>query len=215
MAGVPPIFALGTNKLQSVVGTGTASILMVKRGKLRFSHVKIIMLTAFIGSVLGSIAVQFFDTKLLSVLIPIVIVLIALYFILSPQQALQARDAKITENTYAKTAIPAIGFYDGMFGPGTGSFFVLSGVWLRGQEIVDSTVTAKTLNFATNLGSLAVFLAFGKIFWLVGGVTMIGQALGATLGARTLLTIDPAKLRYLVITLCLVMLTSWFLSSSV
>jgi uncharacterized membrane protein YfcA len=65
-------------------------------------------------------------------LTPIVIVLIALYFILSPQQSLQARDAKITENTYAKTAIPAIGFYDGMFGTATGSFFVLSGVSLRG-----------------------------------------------------------------------------------
>ena len=213
MAGVPPIFALGTNKLQAVMGTGTASLMMVKRGKLRFKEVKAIMLAAFVGAILGSFAVQFFDTELLSILIPIVIVLIALYFVLSPQQSLYAREAKITENTYAKTAVPAIGFYDGMFGPGTGSFFVLSGVSLRGQEIVDSTATAKTLNFATNLGSLAVFLAFGKIIWWVGGLMMIGQAVGANLGAKTLLSIDPAKLRYLVIVLCLVMLASWFWSS--
>ena len=187
--------------------------MMVKRGKLRFGEVKILMLTAFIGSILGSITVQYFDTELLSVLIPIVIVLIALYFILSPQQSLFAREAKITQDTYAKTAIPAIGFYDGMFGPGTGSFFVLSGVSPRGQEIVNSTVIAKTLNFATNVGSLAVFLAFGKIIWLVGAVMMIGQAVGANIGARTLLTIDPVKLRYLLIGLRLVMLVSWFWSS--
>ena len=213
MAGMPPILALGTNKLQSVVGTGTASLMMVKRGKLRIRDVKKLMLAAFTGSVLGSVVVQFFDTELLRVLIPIVIVLIALYFILSPQQSLHASEVKLTENTYAKTAVPTIGFYDGMFGPGTGSFFVLSGVSLRGQEIVASTATAKTLNFATNFGSLLVFIAFGKIIWLVGGVMMIGQAIGANLGAKTLLSIDPAKLRYLVIALCLVMLAAWFWGS--
>jgi len=214
MAGVPPIFALGTNKLQAVMGTGMASVMMFSRKKVEFSSVKLLMTAAFVGSVVGSVVVQFFKSEVLSILIPLVIVFIAVYFVAMPNQSLSVREPRISRKTYGGTAVPAIGFYDGMFGPGTGSFFVLAGVSLRGQEIVSATATAKTLNFATNLASLLVFIAFGKLLWLVGGVMMIGQAIGANLGARTLLTINPVLLRYLIIGVCFVMLISWYFSSA-
>ncbi len=214
IAGIPPIFALGTNKLQSVIGTGAASLVMFKRKKVSFNSMRILMLTAFLGSIVGTIAVQFITADLLNIIIPLVIFFIAVCFVLSPNQTDVIREARFTEGEYAKSVVPAIGFYDGMFGPGTGSFYVLSGISLRGQEIIQATAIAKPLNFATNFASLLVFVFFGKIVWLVGGVMMLGQVIGANIGARTLLTINPAVLRYLVIAACSVMLVSWFVSSS-
>jgi uncharacterized membrane protein YfcA len=212
MAGVPPIYALGTNKLQAVSGSGTATLMMLIRGRIEFFNVRWLMLSAFIGSIVGTIAVQYFDTELLKVLIPAVIVVIALYFIFSPTKMLAARTPRISKQKYGATAVPSIGFYDGMFGPGTGSFFVLAGVSLRGQEIVDATANAKALNFATNLASLLIFIAYGKLLWMVGAVMILGQIIGANLGARTLLLINPLILRYLVIGMCLFMLGSWMVS---
>ena len=209
VAGVPPIFALGTNKLQSTVGTGTASLSMFRRQKVTFENVKVMMFAAFIGSLLGSTIVQFFDAKILNVVIPTVIVLIAFYFVLAPTQTLIEREPGMSRNRYAATAVPTIGFYDGMFGPGTGSFFVLAGVSLQGQQIVNATVVAKTLNFATNFAALLIFIWFGKVLWAVGGLMMLGQYVGASLGARALLTINPIYLRYLVIGVCFLILTTW------
>ena len=96
-----------------------------------------------------------------------------------------------------------------MLGPGTGSFYVWSGVSLRGREIVDSTMIAKTLNFSTNIAALFVFVGFGKVLWTIGLLMMGGQALGAWLGSKSLMTIKPALLRYLVIAVCFVMLVVW------
>lgn len=208
-AGIPPIFALGTNKLQAVAGSGTASLTLLLKGKVRFHEVRWLMLAAFIGSMLGSIAVQFFDSSVLSVVIPIVLLVIAVYFVVSPKQVIEDRTPKMTRAGYGLTAVPGIGFYDGMFGPGTGSFLVWAGVSLRGQAIVPATIVAKTLNFATNLASLLVFISFGKVLWLIGGSMMIGQFIGASLGARALLKVDPMLLRYLVIALCLIILVWW------
>ena len=143
MAGVPPLAALGTNKLQAVSGSGTATLMMFRLNKVRFSDVRVYMLIAFIGSLLGTVAVQYFSTESLKILIPLVIVLIAGYFLLAPLPATVMRQPRVSHRTYASTAVPAIGAYDGMFGPGTGSFFVLAGVALRGQEIVDATARAK------------------------------------------------------------------------
>ena len=137
------------------------------------------------------------------------IVLIASYFLLAPAPKAEHREPRVSHRTYASTAVPAIGAYDGMFGPGTGSFFVLAGVALRAQQIVDATARAKSMNFATNLASLIVFALYGQLLITVGVVMMVGQVLGARLGAQTLMTINPAVLRYLVIGMCTVMLVSW------
>lgn len=210
-AGLPPIFALGTNKLQAVAGSGTASISLFLYKKIRFEKVKWLMVSAFVGSLMGSVIVQYFDPRLLSIAIPVVIALIGAYFLMAPTASLQQREPKIDKSRYGLTAVPGIGIYDGMFGPGTGSFFVWAGVSLRGQPIVLSTMVAKSLNFATNLASLLVFIGFGKVVWLVGASMMVGQFVGASLGTRSLMTINPVLLRYLVITICFVILVWWAL----
>lgn len=209
-AGIPPIYALGTNKLQAVAGSGTASLTLLLRRKVQFADVRWWMLAAFIGSAVGSIAVQFIDSSALRVLIPIVIIGIAIYFLFMPRNIEPDRKPRLGRTAYGLSAVPGVGFYDGMFGPGTGSFFVWAGVALRGQTMVPATIVAKTLNFATNIASLLVFIAFGKVLWLIGGAMIVGQFIGASLGARTLLKIDPSVLRYLVIVMCGIILLAWW-----
>ena len=211
-AGMPPITALGTNKLQAVAGSGTASLTLLLHRKVAIKDVKWLMLSAFIGSLLGAVFVQFINADILSVIIPIVIVIIALYFIFSAQHSINERPPLLTKKTYGLSATPIIGVYDGMFGPGTGSFFVWAGVALRGQPIVLSTMIAKTLNFATNVAALIVFILFGKIAWTVGLSMMLGQAAGARLGTRSLMSVNPNILRYFVIILCGVILAWWALN---
>ena len=85
LSGIPPIYVLGTNKLQGSMGTGIATFLLLRKKKLEWQMVKKLMIASFIGSVLGGIIVQFVDTEVLSFVIPIVLVFIAIYFIVSPK----------------------------------------------------------------------------------------------------------------------------------
>lgn len=211
MSGIPPLYALGTNKLQGSMGTATASFMMLRKRRVHWSEVKWLMLAAFIGSTLGTIAVQFLNTKILTFVIPTTLVCIALYFLISPQPQ-QESTPQLSMRKYRKFVVPVIGWYDGMFGPGTGSFFALAGVALRGMGIVDATAVAKTLNFSTNIASLFVFLLAGKVFWLAGGLMMLGQAVGAWAGSHMLYKINPKYLRFLVVAMCIGMLARYFLT---
>ena len=210
-AGVPPIAALGTNKLQACAGTATASITLLLKKQLKLSQVSWPMLAAFIGALAGAVTVQYIDAGVLAFMIPVIISIIIIYFVLSPKPSTESREARVSAGAYRASAVPAIGFYDGMFGPATGSFFVLAGVSLRGQGLVNASMIAKTLNFATNLASLMVFVWFGQVVFLIGLIMMLGQFVGASLGARALMKIDPAALRGLVVVVCIVMLIVWFL----
>jgi uncharacterized membrane protein YfcA len=210
LSGIPPHFALGTNKLQGTMGTATATVMMLRKRRVRWHEVKTLMLAAFCGSIGGTITVQFINTVALSFVIPLVLVAIALYFLISPQPKPRAQPL-LSSKRYQRLVVPAIGWYDGMFGPGTGSFFALAGVSLRSLGLIDATAVAKTLNFATNFGSLLIFLGSGKIVWVVGLLMMAGQFLGAWVGSHALLRINPKYLRLLVVAMCTGMLIKYFL----
>ena len=209
-AGLSPLAALATNKLQAVGGSGTATVSLWLKGQFDLTEVGWLMFSAFVGSLLGTLAVQQIDAEALHFIVPSVVVVIAIYFIVMPSVDGSHRAERLTKTQYGLSAVPAIGAYDGMFGPGTGSFFVLAGSALRGQDIVRATKFAKPLNFATNAASLTVFIYYAQVLWAVGFMMMLGQFLGARLGARRLMTIDPSVLRYFVIGLCVVMLISIF-----
>lgn len=210
VSGIPPLAALGTNKLQSSIGSGTASFLLFKRKKIQWPEIKALMLMAFIGSLIGSVLVQFINTTALSFIIPLVLVIIATYFIVAPYLKLETDQPRISNAVYKNIVIPCIGAYDGMFGPGTGSFLAVSGVSLRALELIKATATAKPLNFATNIASLLVFIAAGKVIWIAGAAMMIGQMLGAWLGSHYLFKVNPKILRILIVTMCLIMLGQYW-----
>ena len=209
MSGLPPLAALATNKLQSSMGTATASIMMFRGRRVRWSQVKYLMLSAFIGSALGTLIIQFIDAEVLTLIIPIVISCIGIYFLITPVVDEQNKVAKVSERRYKNLVVPIIGCYDGIFGPGTGSFFTLAGRALRAQPFLEATAIAKTLNFSTNFASLIVFLFAGHVVWLAGLVMMVGQFIGAWLGSHCLFKIPVNYLRYLVVFMCFAMLAKY------
>ncbi|GAB2891351.1 TSUP family transporter [Microbulbifer echini] len=199
LSGIPPLAALGTNKLQGSIGTATATYMMIKSNKISWDGIKSLMLSAFIGAALGTGAVQFINTDILSFVIPLVLLFIAVYFLISPSLTQHNDEPKVSSRKYKYGVIPFIGYYDGMFGPGTGSFFTLSGIICRGHDLLTSTAIAKPLNFSTNVASLIVFLLARHVVWIVGVLMMIGQVIGAWLGSHCLFKIHPGYLRGLVV----------------
>lgn len=199
LAGLPPIQALGTNKFQAVAGSSTATYLLTRSGRLRWTGLRPLFIAAFIGSAIGTLLVQQIDAASLGIVIPLVLVAIGIYFVAVPVAHLHGGKAVISEKVHRNMIVPVIGCYDGMFGPGTGSFFTLAGVALRGKALLQASMEARALNFATNLAAVIVFLLGGHVVWIAGAVMMIGQFLGARLGASYLPRINPMHLKYLIV----------------
>ena len=208
LSGIPPIYVLGTNKFQGSMGTGIATFLLFRKKKLDWQSVKNLMIASFIGSVIGGIIVQFVDTEILSFVIPIVLVIIAIYFIVSPKPRVISSSSN-SDKRFESYAVPGVGFYDGMFGPGAGSFFVMTGVMLKKLEIIQATILAKPLNFASNIAGLMVFFIFGHIAFIVGLVMMLGQFIGSFVGTHYLLKANPKVIRILIVISSLAMLAKY------
>jgi uncharacterized membrane protein YfcA len=211
-SGIPPLAVLGTNKLQATMGTATATYMMLKNKKVAWDGVRRFMFSAFLGSMAGAVGIQFVNAESLALMIPGVLLLVAVYFLIMPRPRELEPKPLLSASMYQRLIVPTIGCYDGMFGPGTGSFFTLAGVSLRGHGLIDATVIAKTLNFSTNIASLIVFLCAGKVVWTAGVVMMSGQLVGAWAGAHCLFKINPRYLRLTVVVVCLALLAKYGLT---
>lgn len=211
LAGVPPVSALATNKSQAVLGTFTATATLFAKGHLRERALILPVVAAGIGAAIGAWLIQRVDTGWLNWMIPVLLVCVALYVWLTPNLGSSERQGKLSEKQWALTSAPAVGFYDGAFGPGTGTFFAASGVAFRGQTLLNATIRAKLLNLTTNVVSLALFAAGGKVVWAIGGSMMVGQMLGAFIGSHTMLAGGTRLIRPLVITMCMLMSLSQLL----
>ncbi len=213
LSGIPPIYVLGTNKFQGSMGTGIATFLLFKKKKLDWNSVKNLMFASFIGSIVGGVIIQFVDTQFLSFVIPFVLVFIAIYFIVSPKPKSIASNPK-SNKKFELFAVPVVGFYDGMFGPGAGSFFAMTGVMIKKLEIIQATILAKPLNFASNIAGFIVFFSFGHIAFLIGLLMMMGQMIGAFFGTHYLLKANPLIIRLLIVIISISMLIKYMLSLS-
>ena len=213
LSGIPPIYVLGTNKFQGSMGTGIATFLLFRKKKLDWNSVKSLMFASFIGSIVGGVIIQFVDTQFLSFVIPIVLVFIAIYFIISPKPKSTVGNSKPNKK-FELFAVPVVGFYDGMFGPGAGSFFAMTGVMLKKLEIIQATILAKPLNFASNIAGFIVFFSFGHIAFLIGLLMMMGQMIGAFFGTHYLLKANPLIIRLLIVIISISMLIKYMLSQS-
>ena len=213
LSGIPPIYVLGTNKFQGSMGTGIATFLLFRKKKLDWNSLKNLMFASFIGSIVGGVIIQFVDTQFLSFVIPIVLIFIAIYFIVSPKPKSTVGNSKPNKK-FELFAVPVVGFYDGMFGPGAGSFFAMTGVMLKKLEIIQATILAKPLNFASNIAGFIVFFSFGHIAFLIGLLMMIGQMIGAFFGTHYLLKANPLIIRLLIVIISISMLIKYMLSLS-
>ncbi|MCP4320264.1 MAG: TSUP family transporter [Alteromonadales bacterium] len=183
-AGLPPTTVLATNKLQACGGSFFASYYFVRKGIVNLSEIKSAIFCAFIGSIMGTIAVQQIDSSILESILPFLILAIGAYFLFSKKINADNNQQLISPLLFSFTIALLIGFYDGFFGPGTGSFLTLAFVSLGGFNLIKATAHAKVLNCASNIGALISFALAGKVLWLIGFIMLVGQAIGATLGSK-------------------------------
>ncbi|PXF30987.1 membrane protein [Pokkaliibacter plantistimulans] len=204
-AGVPPTMALATNKLQSSFGSFAATLYFLKRGMIDLASMKWAVICTFVGSALGTLLVQQIDSSQLSRILPYLLVGFACYFLFSPRISDSDSHRRLSYNAFALLVGTGVGFYDGFFGPGTGSFFAMAFVALAGLGMAKATAHTKLLNFTSNMASLLFFIIGGKVLWTVGLTMAIGQILGARLGSRMVVAKGVKLIRPLLVTVSLVM----------
>ena len=201
-AGVPPINALATNKLQSVFGTGVALRTYWRSGLVEWRPNRLSVALVFAGAMLGSLLVQAIDTKVLNLVIPFLLVAVALYVLVSPRMSDEDAHHRVSARGYGSVA-GAIGAYDGFFGPGTGTFFTTSLVALRGYGLTKATALTKLFNFTSNVAAVMLFALGGKIWWLLGFSMAAGAMLGGWLGSHTAMRYGAAVIRPLLVVISL------------
>jgi uncharacterized protein len=202
-AGVPPVAALGTNKVQSVIGTGVAAITYWRKGFVSLPALAFAIACTFGAAFVGAFVVKQIDTTILRIAVPIALVPIALYFLLAPRLDDQDRQARLRSAVFVPLMGAAIGFYDGIFGPGTGSFLTMGFVALFGLGLTRAAGHTKILNLASNLGALALFIPSGDVVWIAAGVMAIGQLIGGYLGALTGIRFGATIIRPVVVVISL------------
>lgn len=182
--GIPPHQALGTNKLQGSFGSFTAAVNYARKGLVDFKQIIPGILFTAIGAMLGTVAIQMLSTAFLQHVIPLLLVGVFLYTLFSPDMGSRDSKPKMDARVFYLLAGVTLGFYDGFFGPGTGSFWTVLFVLLLGLDLKQATAHTKITNFTSNLVALSVFVIGGKVLFMAGLIMGTGQMAGAYAGSR-------------------------------
>ena len=182
--GVPPHLALGTNKLQGVFGSFTATLNFTKKGLIDYKECFIGIVFTFIGALIGATLILLLNANFLKIIIPFLLIAIFIYTLFMPKIGESDRAAKMGEKIFYIVFGLVLGFYDGFFGPGAGSFWMFAMVALIGLNLKKAVAHTKALNFTSNIVALGVFIIGGQILWMVGFLMAVGQILGAYFGSN-------------------------------
>ena len=177
---------LGTNKLSAVFGTTTAAALYRKQIKPDPKILIAMGVPAFLGSAGGAVLASKIPTSSMRPMVLVLLIIVAVYTWFKPDlgkfenlRHLPKRRVQI-----AAFAGVVIGFYDGIFGPGTGSFLMLILVASLGYAFITASAIAKVVNVATNVGAIMVFGINGAVLWQIGIILGVANISGALIGAR-------------------------------
>jgi uncharacterized membrane protein YfcA len=203
LAGFPPAEALGTNKLQGLFGTGSAALHYAAKGQVDVRRQLPWTVLGFAASAVGALIATRIPGDALRLALPFVLIAIALYFALKPNMDDVDRAERMRPMLFGWLVVPLVGFYDGVFGPGTGSFLMLAFVSLAGYGVLRATAHTKLINFATNLGGFAAFAAAGVVSWKVGLVMGAAQFLGARIGSGLAIRNGARLIKPLLVLTCI------------
>ncbi|MFP8965740.1 TSUP family transporter [Pokkaliibacter sp. CJK22405] len=204
-AGVPPTQALATNKLQACFGSFSSAHYFWRQKLVVLKDLYLAIVCTAAGSVVGTLCVQWVNAQAMAKLLPLLLMGFALYFLLSPKMSDQDSHRRLSAVPFAFLVGTGVGFYDGFFGPGTGSFFAMAFVALAGFGIAKATAHAKVLNFTANVASLVFFLIGGKVYIVTGLCMACGQVIGARLGSRMVVSSGVRLIRPLLVAMSLIM----------
>ena len=199
---------LGTNKLSAVFGTTTAAALYRKQIKPDPKILIAMGIPAFLGSAGGAVLASKIPTSSMRPIVLVLLIIVAVYTWFKPDlgkfenlRHLPKRRVQI-----AAFAGVVIGFYDGIFGPGTGSFLMLILVASLGYAFITASAIAKVVNVATNVGAITVFGINGAVLWQIGIILGIANISGAIIGARLAINGGSTLVRkvFLLVTVALI-----------
>ncbi|MBH5334716.1 TSUP family transporter [Streptomyces pactum] len=186
--GVQPAYVLGTNKAVSVVGTTAAAFTYVRKGLVDVRAAVRIGIAAALGSLAGAFFAAGIDSAVLRPLIMVVLLAVLAFVLLRP--SFGTAPGAVGPPTRARViagiliAGAGIGFYDGLIGPGTGTFLVIALVATLQLDLVTASATSKVVNVCTNLGALVTFAHQGTVLWRLAALMAVFNLAGGTIGAR-------------------------------
>jgi uncharacterized membrane protein YfcA len=202
LAGLDPVAAVATNKVQSSFGSGSALVAFARAGYLDKSAWPI-PLACIAGGIGGAALLVHVPRGAVEIALPFVLISVAVYFAVSPKVTDADAAPRMSRSAFLCFVLPLIAAYDGVFGPGAGSFYTLAFISLLGYGVSRATAHAKLANFASNIAGLATLAFSGHIYWSVGFAMGIAALVGATIGARATMRIGAAIVRPMVIIVCI------------
>jgi uncharacterized membrane protein YfcA len=186
--GLPAPQALATSKLQGCFGSGAAAWGFAQRGAVDPRECKLGFGLTALGAVGGAFTVRRLDPQFLGTLIPWLLGAIIVYMVVRPRLGETSRHHRMATLPFYLLFGLGLGFYDGFFGPGVGSFWTIAFVTVLGHDFVRAAGHTKVMNFASNLAALGFFAFAGTVRWLPGLAMGGGQLLGGRLGAHLAVT---------------------------
>ena len=205
LAGLPPHMVLGTNKFSATAGSFTSSLKFIRSGNANFKLLKYLIPFTLVGSMIGVRTVLIIDQKFLNALVLILIMFIGIYTLFSKSLGLEDKFHGLTKKNILCGILLAfsLGFYDGFFGPGTGSFLVFGLINIFGFSFVASSANARVLNFTSNVTALILFAISGKINYMFGIPVAIAMILGARMGTTVALNKGSKLIKPIFVTMSL------------
>jgi uncharacterized membrane protein YfcA len=205
LAGIPPHFALGTNKFAATCASFTSSLKFAKSGKVKFELLKYLIPFTFIGAVLGVKSVLKIDQKYLYTMVLVLVLAVGIYSFFSKSIGLQDKYTGIKKKGLILGILLtfSLGFYDGFFGPGTGSFLIFGLIGIFGFDFVKASGNARVLNFISNLTALVVFALNGQVNYSYGVPVAIFMIIGARIGTKLALKNGSKLIKPIFVTMSL------------
>lgn len=213
MPDQPPATALGTNKLSSVIGTSAAALTYARRTRVDLRTALPMAIAAFVGAAGGALLASHLPAQAFRPVILVLLVAVWIYTLVRPAMGLEEnrRFTGRRHGVIAGVAGLGIGFYDGLIGPGTGSFLLIVLVAGLGLSFLAASATAKIVNLGTNIAALIVFGLTGSVLWLLGLLMGACNLAGAIIGARTAIARGSGFVRavFLVVVALLILRLAW------
>ena len=206
--GTTPATLFGTNKLASIVGTTSAAIQYSRRVAIPWRVAGPGALAALVGSWYGAKAVAYLDPAILRPLILVLLVLVAAYTFLRKELGAVSNEPEHGKRSAMLAVVigGGIGFYDGFFGPGTGSFLIFLFIRFLGMDFLRASVSAKILNVATNLAAIGFFVGNVELMWKLAAVMAVCNLAGSIIGSRMALKHGTGFVRKLFLGVVLVLI---------
>ncbi|HEV2394349.1 MAG TPA: TSUP family transporter [Verrucomicrobiae bacterium] len=201
--GFSPQAALGTNKLQATFGSGSAAWHYARAKTVAWRECGRGFAFAFLGAAAGTLSVQRVNPSFLKQVIPFLLIAVALYTLFKPRLGAEDIQPRVSRSWFDVWAGLLLGFYDGFFGPGTGTFWAMACMLFLGLNMTRATGYTKVMNFASNSSSLIFFLVAGQAYFAAGLTMGAGQLVGARFGSRMVIAKGTKFIRPIFITVVL------------